>query len=131
MRAGASRVATRAVLESAALVSLDGPRAVLACPPEYRAMARQRLGAIGELFEQVCGRPVVVTLQEAGAASDTADGGRAIESGMAAPPREGRPSAPAANPADHPIVKRTMELFSARIVDVRPAARAPAAPEEV
>jgi len=53
------------------------------------------------------------------------------ESDAGAHPDRGAPAEPLPDYADHPLVKRTLELFDARIVQVRPkpgAAGAPPAP---
>jgi hypothetical protein len=108
----------------------DGVRAVLGCPPRAAAVMNSQARALGELLQTVLGKPVQVQIRE-------------MEGAIEAPPVLPTPPlavAPGTVPAgstpgrsvgpvtvpneirDHPLIKRAVELFGARITGVQQAA---------
>lgn len=136
--AGASSPIMRAVLTNASLESVEGDAAVVTCSARFIAGARKMQGAIAEALSRELGREVKLDLREVGESGqrgETPDGEGAVRQGAsaeesAAPagqvaPSERAEETPKAvfNPniaMENALVKQAMELFGARVVDVRP-----------
>ena len=108
----------RALLADMSLVSFDGSVARLRCQPTVRGVAEKKLADLSKLMSSLCGASVRAELVETDtqpAAGDSGDGAEA-ESGDGA----------AFEPdIDHPIVKKTIEIFNGRIVEVKPVRTKP------
>lgn len=119
----------------ARLVELSGATAVLAVAPGHVDTVRYGAKALGELIQQVLGRPVVVQVKPAAdgavappaaspprAASATGSAGAGASASVApvTPPRgAAAPAGPAAL-RDHPLVRTAHDLFpGARVIEVR------------
>lgn len=103
------------MLEQVSLASLEGGVAVLTPRPEVRRLLQQRLAEVEQHVGAVLARPVQCVLEgadDAGGSAPDGDGGAA------------EPGAHAVNVVmNHPLVRRAMEIFNARVVRVEPTER--------
>ena len=137
--AGATSPILRAVLTNASLESVKGDSAVVACAPRFMAGARKMQGAIAEALSRELGRVVSVDLREVGEAggevltgarqSSAGEAPGAVGGAAASPEAPATPASAEAAPKavfnpnqalEHALVKQAMELFGARVVDVKP-----------
>lgn len=123
--AGGTTPILRAVLVNSSLDKVDGDTAVVICPQRYIAGGRKNIEPIQKAFSLELGRSVLVEFRlpdgEVEREAASADAG-ASEAHAGAPDGVHAP-ATTFNPnlaVEHELVKQAMELFGARVVDVRP-----------
>lgn len=98
----------RALLADMRVVRLTSTEAELSCAPHARAVAEKKLDDLSRLLSELSGKQIRARLVEG--AHEPAAGAPAESPQQAAPPPD----------LDHPIVKKTLELFNGRIIDVKP-----------
>ncbi|MEM9166477.1 MAG: hypothetical protein AAGB48_05575 [Planctomycetota bacterium] len=107
----------RALLGELRLRSLDDGVGVIACPTAVRGVAVMKLDDLGRLASTLTGSPVRFELVEiAGDAPEQqeprgASGGTPTDHEAAVAPHDA---------ADHPVVRQAIDVFGARIVEVKP-----------
>jgi hypothetical protein len=122
----ADKSSKRAMISQLSALEYDGNKAVLGCPPLAASMMQSQTRALGELLQAVLGRPVQVQVR---AVENMAP---PVPMPAAAPPAgatvpggsPGRAAAPPPIPPevrDHPLVRKAIDLFGARITGVRQA----------
>ncbi len=102
----------RALLADMRLVRLGETDAELACAAHARPVAEKKLGDLSKLMSELAGKPITARLIE-GEPEPATTGAS-----------EARPE-PIEPDVDHPIVKKTLELFNGRIIDVKPVRSKP------
>lgn len=112
----------RGIVINCTLLRYEGGKVLLDCPERFRPMAVKHAAKLGEMFSRESGAAVVVEIHDPEAAAATAGGGGAGAEGEAA---SLVPTVAPARPdpvmvTEHPLVKRALELFQARVVDVQP-----------
>lgn len=150
--AASSRVAT--IIQAMRLVELGESRAILHCPPNAATMSQIAAKPLVEMFSRVLGREIAVSIIADPRAKDAPSPVPAPITRPAAPSAQARPPVqlprpntspnttvpispraptyPGARPesvdpaaADHPLVKKAMALFDARVVRVTPRKNKP------
>ncbi|MEO1584881.1 MAG: hypothetical protein AAFR96_09975 [Planctomycetota bacterium] len=105
----------RALLADMRLVRLTGTEAEISCAPHARAVAQNKLADLSKLLSELSGTPITARLTDAehepASRSAAADG---ADEEASTPPD-----------VDHPIVKKALEVFNGRIIDVKPVRRKP------
>lgn len=119
-----SRGATAAVIRQMRLLEFSGGRALIGCEPDAQSVAKLAQAPLADMFAKVTGAPVQVVFKpldgpapSAGARAPAGTSG----AGPAAPRPDGAPIP--GGPADHPLVRRAVEVLGAKVVRVQ--ARAP------
>jgi hypothetical protein len=102
----------RALLADMRIRSMRGGEIELGCLPQARGAAEKRLDDLARLLASIAGAPVTLRL--------TPD----ERGGSDAPPAEPEAAPPAGDP-DHPLVKRALEVFNGRIIDIKPLRKPP------
>lgn len=112
---GIAPVMLRALLADMRIRSMRGGEIELGCLPQARGAAEKRLDDLVRLLTAVAGSPVTLRL--------TPD----EQAGSDAPPAQRDDTPPAGDP-DHPLVKRALEVFNGRIIDIKPLRKPPGDP---
>lgn len=98
----------RALLADMQLVRLTDTEAEIACAAHARNTAEKKLDDLSRLMSELTGRSIRAKLVE----------GAPAPAARSDAPRSAEPDVPP--DLDHPIVKKTLELFNGRIIDVKP-----------
>lgn len=125
--AGASSPILRAVLTNATLETVDGDAAVVTCASRFLPGARKLQGAIAQALSRELGREMRVDLRSSDA-EEAPSLAAALDAATPEADAHARTSAePASRPSFNPnlaveqaLVKQAIELFGARVVEVKP-----------
>lgn len=123
---GESGALLRAVLANCTLMELhgvgEGPRrAVVSIAPSWAHRAEKWTEQIGGLLGKQLGASVIVEWAGMGAGGADAGDAAAVDDGeRASSAGAGAARAEPVQVTDHPLVRRAIELFGGRVVDVQP-----------
>ncbi|MBL8989980.1 MAG: hypothetical protein JNJ48_00205 [Phycisphaerae bacterium] len=114
---GRERGSLRPLLEQMKIESWIDDRVIVLVGPRVLGLAQRSAEALTELFSGAAGRPVTLDLRPGVDAPPPAESPAAQRSAGAA---NSAAAADAAAAREHPVVKKAVELFGAKIVRVSP-----------